>query len=108
MGQQTVRNAQYGDSFAMVSMDSIDVKFGQGQDELNFSFHDEGQSQAGTVKQLPVEKKLELQGIKKVQPKKQGSNLRSMMAESRMSKQSYLTTGSYAQRNENVPKKQRP
>lgn len=31
-----------------------------------------------------------------------------MMAESRMSKQSYLTTGSYAQRNENVPKKQRP
>lgn len=46
MGGQTVRNGEkYTESFAMVSMDSIDVKFGQQQeDELNFSFHDEGQS----------------------------------------------------------------
>ena len=54
------------------------------------------------------EQKLALGGIRKVEPKKQGSKLRSMMAESRMSKQSYVTAGSYAQRVENVPKKQRP
>lgn len=49
-GQHTVRNAtmQYGDSFNMVSMDSIDMQLAKAkmedQDELNFSFVDENQS----------------------------------------------------------------
>ena len=59
-----------------------------------------------------VDQKLKLSGIKKVEKKfltgANGSNMRSMMTESRISKQSYLTTGSYAVRNEAGPQKQRP